>query len=837
MRQSRYGVRVAVVGLVVGLLTGVAAPAPAGAVPPTLTVTANRVGGNGIALAWTVSGGDSSNLLYVYSDNQSIGDPGFKAQHCGGSSTSCSTTVRVPTGGAYRFTVSVKNDAGEFTNRSVEVVVPALSPPTLPASQVLTSVDMFAVGPRTFSWSHSGAGYALITKPGALAPLATTFPATGSYTVPASELPLGRSAWSVQYCEGTGSERLCSDPSQAGFVVGPARFEGPERRFVAQGTALPLSWAGSGNAWFISDPQLGPGEWLSTPQWTFPASAAPGFHEVTLVSCSFSGSGARCSNRVDITAPVGGVVHFDVASGGSVTAGQRVGTVTPPGGSPVALTAPRGGSFLPLVAEGATVSTGTAVAAVVVDDVDRIEVVVGSATTATWTTRSWEADFTAVTASTRARSATGDPLDVAFDTRGGVWEAGEFGTGIAHLTGSNLTHVLAPLVRTGTTNPLTPTRPHRTGLSNGGLSTFSDLAEKVVTGANAVWFTHGGGLFQPGPGNHSRLVRVALDVADSPATPYDDRVCAIHVPGDNNQVIGATWDPTRGRLWFSAQNFPVDGGGPAAPALYWFADNGTAAALSNSGFPGCDNQLDYGNAAAVAAASTANLCSATVTTRCITRIPLPPAAAGLVGHVELDTNSTTTATDDTIWWVDYAGLVLGRYTIATGVARCFGLPPSDDTRSFFAGFPWQLRVSGNFVYLGEYGDNDLVRFEKTAGSPSTNCTSRPPPSPAMAQIHVPVSSGDNALHSIEVAGNRLWFTLANEAHVPLDRNASTFGYVDLASWAAGTPTGVLYDGLATLGQQSGYRRHSFRGIDVSPTGQVALADMHYDEVVRLTPAS
>ena len=105
----------------------------------------------------------------------------------------------------------------------------------------------------------------------------------------------------------------------------------------------------------------------------------------------------------------------------------------------------------------------------------------------------------------------------------------------------------------------------------------------------------------------------------------------------------------------------------------------------------------------------------------------------------------------------------------------------------------------------------------------------------MSEIHVPVRSIDNNLHSIEIQGGRLWFTLADESGGPLDPNASTFGYIDLASWRSGSPKGVLYTGLTTLGTPGGSHRHSFRGIAVAPDGEVALADMRYTELDHLTP--
>jgi hypothetical protein len=158
--------------------------------------------------------------------------------------------------------------------------------------------------------------------------------------------------------------------------------------------------------------------------------------------------------------------------------------------------------------------------------------------------------------------------------------------------------------------------------------------------------------------------------------------------------------------------------------------------------------------------------------------------------------------------------------------------PDSIGSTVFHGFPWQIRADADAVYINEYADNDLIRFDKHG----VNCTALVNgQNPCMKEIHVPVRSRDVALHSIDVVGDRLWFTLANEAAGAADRNASTFGYVDLASWKAGTPSGVLYTGLSTLGNMSAGRYHSFRGIDVTTQGRVGLADMRTDEVIRLDP--
>jgi hypothetical protein len=821
---ARSGPRTTITALGVWVLMLMLPVGDAFAAPPTLSVTGTRVGQNGIKIAWTVTGGDSTNLLYVYSENGTE-DVGFRAQSCNGSTTSCSTTLNVPNGGVFRYVVSVKNNAGQFTNRAVEVTVPGLTPPSV--SSALVNLDMFNVAEQTLSWSRSGAGFVNVYGPTGFNPVAPRRPPTGSMTIPVSQLPIGRNTWSIEYCERSGDSEICSsDRTQVTYVVGPSRFTGDNRKFTPAGRALALSWNVVGNGWFVSAPSLGIGTWVSQPSFTIPATAAQGAHNVSLVSCDFQSTPNRCSNRVDLNASVAGVVRFTVAEGAAVEAADQVGSLTPTGGgSAITLSAARAGTFHLNVASGSTVTAGTLLAFVITADEDNIQVVVGeTASLVTWTNRAWSTDFTALTFDTQARPSTGSPLDVTFDSQGALWGLGEFSSGISRVSSNTLSHFEVPLARVSSSfTRTTPfASPFGTAENPRPPVSTTTLGERVTKAGNAVWFTQGGKLFHTGSNNHTRLIRFALDGVDLPSTPFDDRLCAVHVPGDNNEVIGAAWDGKK--VWFTAWNNRTSGS--RAPSLLWFPDDGTAAAVNGPNFPGCDNLLDYSDDAAVDAATAGNRCTPT-NTACVHEV-LVPAKGGAPAHVTVD------PADGSIWYVDFTGFVLGRYVLSTDKFTCFAMPASSYV-GFFGGFPWQLRVDGDSVFIGEYGDKDLVRFNKNAAGASSDCTQTPSATPAMSQLHLPVVSRDVALHSIEIQGGRLWFTLANESGGPLNANASSFGFVDLASWRAGAPTGVMYNGLTTLGRSGGSHRHSFRGIAVSPSGKVGLADMRYTELDLLTP--
>ncbi|HTD50082.1 MAG TPA: hypothetical protein VK771_05750, partial [Acidimicrobiia bacterium] len=326
---------------------------PAGARASSLSIEHFRArvsDTNRITLDWQVRGGNSSRTV-------NISGLGARPQACPAQrSGGCSTSLRVETGGMYRYTLSVRNDANRVATSTIEVLVRPLAPPSTSSARV--DVDMLHIRPQTLSWTHTGPGFVEIYAPDSLHPYRTRFPATGTFTVPTTSLPIGKSTFTLSYCEQPAVHAvLCSSATPVTFVVGPAEFAGPFRRFVSVHRDLPLSWSGSGNVWLLSAPSLGVNTWLTSPTFTIPgAEVTAGVHEISVVSCSFDASSPTCSNRFDLRAGVKGTVQFTAASGASVTAGQTVGRITPDGAGPTEpLTASRAGVFHRLVADGAHV--------------------------------------------------------------------------------------------------------------------------------------------------------------------------------------------------------------------------------------------------------------------------------------------------------------------------------------------------------------------------------------------------------------------------------------------------------------------------------------------------
>jgi hypothetical protein len=152
----------------------------------------------------------------------------------------------------------------------------------------------------------------------------------------------------------------------------------------------------------------------------------------------------------------------------------------------------------------------------------------------------------------------------------------------------------------------------------------------------------------------------------------------------------------------------------------------------------------------------------------------------------------------------------------------------------FGGFPWSLRVDEGAVYLGEYATQHILRFDKASS--------------VFSEIHIPCSTSQVKLHSIDIDSrtDRLWFTLSNEVQVPLDKTASTIGYIDLTSWRdhiadpvrTKSISAVLYRGLDSIPASKNWpdKHQAFRGIAIDPaSGKIAIATMWREQITELTP--
>lgn len=832
-RTRRRAARATTVATLLLLATFALVPARADAAPPVVHhFTATVTDTNLVTLDWQVSGA-SSNLLYIY-------DLGFRPVSCPGQQPSgCSTSFRVGESGVRRYTLSVRNGS-EFTNVVAEVDVPKLSPPQVAAARV--HVDMLDPQDQTLAWTHPASGpiethFVQVRPHGSFRNLGqgsdglpgTHFPLDGSHPVTVDDLPdVGAVTWSVSYCiqPVAGQKALCSTSTEVTFAVEPAQLDGPSRRFAPVGQDLALSWSGSGNWWYVSSPSLGVSQWTTTPSITIPgASVTAGVHDVEVTSCIWGGG---CSNRVDVVAPAAGTVDQLVDHGTGTLFTPAVATVTPTGGDPIDLQPSRPGTYYHAVADGATVADGDLVGIVITSDVDSTQVIVGDEDTASWTERELGDDFAPTVHDVSTRSTIGSPLDITIDSAGDPWVVGEFGTSVGHLDGTSLTHHVAPIGRTldPRDNTYPRTKPFISSF-NGQPTATPALVERVIDTGSAIWWTQAGDYTEPD--NHNVLIRFDRTASDDPGTAEDDRLCAVHVPGEANMVIGLAHDPATNRIWFTEG---ANSGNP--PALNWFVD----------GDLDCDNGLQYQtftsdgqggwvetrNDAAIDAAAADNRCTSPSETGCIHRIDLP-AAAGSPGHLVVDQASGS------LWIASWTGQAISRHPLTGGgTASVETFPiPNPVEPGFFQGFPWQLRVDGDAVYVIEYSDNQLLRLDKGDALSDPACKALVAgENPCIDELFLPYTGDHQSGHSVALRDGKLWFTMSDEGRGTDAPEGAYIGYVDTASWAAGTPTGVIYTDLMSLGPPPTRATWSPRGIEVGSDGTVVFADMAR-AVVELSP--
>lgn len=813
---------------------------PAQALPSDPCFRATVADGNVVTLEWRVA--NASSLVYVMDDlGPQFSDPGFTAADCiAGATVGCSMTQSVDAGGTYRWRLAVSNAGGARATVPASVAVTAPTPPTVTGGG---HVDMLNPTAQTIGWSHaSTAGvhdeWIEVVPSNFLAPPVRDDDLSGSgatYTVPQSALSApGEHSYGVRYCTQAtaGATKLCSGVANVAFGVGPARFLGDHRIQVASGSDLSVGLTqDSGTLRLLSSDTLVPpnGNGLriaGTTAATYTIDDAlltPGHHTIELVSCQ---GWTVCSNRADaaLTTVAGTVDHVpSVVAGtsGYYLAGETVATVTPTSGAAQTITAPATGHVYFPVADGASVSAGTLVAFVITANKDVLHIEVDGAVD--WTLdRAWQDDFSAGV----ARDVLGDggALDIDYDADGGIWELGEFTASIEHVTPAGAVESLnVPLLRKdptpGDSNHTYETvKPFANPMSAPGVdvpTSTTTLGERVVEVDGKMWFTQGGQLLHDGVGrNHSRAVSFDPTVSDDPYTEWHDGLCAVHLPGDDNEAVGLT----------------------AASGRIWVGEYGTNRISSfDPDTVGCTNNLDYDDATAVAAATA--VCESGETPEvdgCVATVALPSGVR--IAHLDVD------PVDGSLWFSDPSGNVLGHVTdlLGTPDVETFELPDSvediDGNVSFllFQSYPWALRVTDDAVLLGEYGDNDVVRFDKATET--------------MDEIHLPFENRQIRLHSIDVDAetDRLWFTLSNETRAPSDPGAGRIGYIDLAGWSAhvedpvASPTidAVTYAGFGainTSGPNSAW--HSvFRGIAVNQDdGRIALAAVHREQIVELTP--
>ena len=196
----------------------------------------------------------------------------------------------------------------------------------------------------------------------------------------------------------------------------------------------------------------------------------------------------------------------------------------------------------------------------------------------------------------------------------------------------------------------------------------------------------------------------------------------------------------------------------------------------------------------MAAADGRAQCSGVGDLACVHRraLALPAATPPTVSH---PSHLAVDPAGDALWIADIVGAVLTRLPLDGGDLEQFPLSAPTADWSFFGAFDWQLRVTDGAVYVIEYGDNQILRFDTTDPGLASCRALVEGANPCVREVFLPIEAATLNAHSIDVDGDRLWFTVANEAGSVRDPADTYIGYLDLTTWAGdGPPEGVLYTG-------------------------------------------
>ncbi len=728
-----------------------------------------------VTLQWRII--DSQQMVYIYDDHgANYVDVGFKKAICPAAPfNTCSTTITVTEGGYQRWVLKVEGANGGQVNVPASIVVP--TPYRLADVTGGGFIDMLAPTSQTIAWKvdrrnaafdqPAQQGRVKIIPPGAWFQGAPTrYPRSGAQ----ANLTIPESAVSA--------------PGQKVYTLSDCHIPlGSDREFCSPGVAV--------------DFYTGADRFLD---WN-PVYAESG-KDLTVAFTSRSGDVRRLSSKTLIPPHSGGTLLETTA--GRITIDARL--LTP------------GTHDLELVSCISLTNTCS--------PPEKLRILVDS--NMDWTLgRDYADDFR--TGVGHAVLGFGDPLDITYDSNGGIWLINEFANNIEHVSpAGTVASFTLPTARQAVVKDfvLEPVKPFSSSLGKNISSVnFSALGERATRIGARLWFTQGGEMQGPPTKlkNHSRVISFDPSLSDSLATPYDDRLCAYNVPPEyenqpaNNQVIGLAG--TSDRIWIG-ESRTFFGPGPTAISSFIPDPNS------------CENLLNFEDPQALARQKLP-YCTPGKTPEqdgCMELILLDgPLSTLRVGHLEMD------PVDNTVWFTDSHGRFLGHLDpdhVKDVVV--YPLPDPHTELWFFGGFPWSLRVDDEAVYFGEYKSGDILRFDKATAT--------------FDEIQIPVATNQVKLHSIDIdaATNRLWFTLANETLVPLDRAASTIGYIDLASWRAHVAqpkiytqiSGVIYSGLDTIPPSSAEpdQHQSFRGIAVDPaSGKIALASMRRRQIIELTP--
>jgi hypothetical protein len=859
-------------------------PVPAGAAPPTITSFTGSASGNVVTLTWATTG--AQGLGFLYGDYRYANS--FDPENIGLVGSSGTVSFRVSSGGVHAFTLSVRNGL-EFATRRIEVevatppvpryqdpvrvdpmdlraladgataaeltVVPPATPPTgsyqimLPSAAVWQSLESFLDPAHLVPGEPDPATIPL--SAGVLrqeiAALAHPDPNVhgdnmGPWSLPFKVRSCNLPTTSATIGLGTSNIHLCSEQAVATVHVAPDAFD--EFRVLVAPDADPvqITWEDPGvpnRIWHVHSSAFGLDTWTSDPEVTLDRSSLPagqfpvGVHTVELMTCEVvTWSDFDCANLDEVRASHAGKVLSVVGEEELVHAGAplvEIDTDLDDHADHVIVSATDGtvGPGAVHVAVDDVVSVGAPLV-----DVELASPTFGGIRGSIATMRvdvgdhaDWAGPFDVTTAfdveqiPAWTNPSTGVPLDLVAGDGDEIWTLGEYqrSLGRLHEVGGQtvFTRYDVPL---GLDAQLNVVRPFGSTASPSLLRKESGWGESIVRDElGRVYAAQGGTIRTNGTGNHSRIARFEPGV-DTEATPDDDGMCMVNMPGSNNHVSGLAWDAGRDRLWV---------------AEYRAFGTPVLSSFDPDELP-CENLLDYSQPSAVAA-SAHQYCIPPDTTGCISMVPLTGFQA--VGHVAVDDEGR-------VWFTQYisdgaAGAALGRYDPDTGLLLKFPTPTG--SRPTLAGSgAWQLRVDDDHVYLNEYFDADILRFDRSRAEDEACRSLVSGQNPCMEELRVPVSSAGSTVHSLELHDGKVWFTLAGAAFPnsgTADPDAAGIGFVDIASWDAGAPTGTIYKGLGAhvAGARAGVGPADLTGLAFDSSGRLVVADYWRRQLLRLTP--
>lgn len=727
---------------------------------------------NEITLQWRVV--KSQPLAYIYDDfGPDYRDIGFKHAACPSvPHGNCSSSITVTESGLHRWLIEVTHPGGKKVNVPASITVPPTSPPTVTGGGF---VDILAPTNRTISWLADPRNAALDQTTETawielLPPrswwqrpqrLARAGP-EATFTVPKSEVSKqGQAVYSVRVCHlRSGSDsKICSQPAVVVFYTDADRFLDPSPLYTISGKDLTISFTNnSGDLRRLFSTSL------------IPPKNGQAFLETRKSSVTID---------ADLLTPGAHTIELMSCVSQTNTCSKR----------------------------------------------SQLQIIVDSAVD--WTLeREYTDDFLSGTA--HKLLGYGQPLDITYDANGGIWAINEFSNNIEYVSPSGTVESFTiPTARQPLLKDLSfeSTRPFASNMTGKNIPVnFSALGERATLLGSKIWFTQGGGMLGPTTEikNHSRVISFDPSLSDSPATPYDDRLCVYNIPSDdadrpaNNLVIGLTG--AGNRIWIGEGRAFL---GPEPSAISSFIPD------PNS----CENLLNFEDPQALTK-QRLQYCKPGSTPEqdgCIELILLDgPLSKIKVAHLETD------PIDDTVWFTDTTGRFLGHLDPEREEVIVAYPIPDPHAGRLLGGFPWSLRVDNDAVYFGEYSTSNILRFDKATAT--------------FDEILVPIATNQVALHSIDLdpATDRLWFTLSNDNKVPLDRTASTIGYIDLSSWREHIAhpeenariSGTIYKGLDKIGASTANadQHQSFRGIAVDPaSGKIALASTWRNQIIELTP--